>query len=149
VQALESQLQAEDAPISILRRELQIVKAMELLTRSRLFILENNLGLAKDDLSAARDLLASMKVSASQVRAQKDILARLDLAIGNLPASPVLAAEDVEIAWQLLLKGLPGEPLIPTSSYVAPTATNTPTSSATLETPQPSTTPEEIPTPTP
>jgi len=149
VQTLDSQLQAEDAPISVLRRELQIVKAMELLTRSRLFIVENNLGLAKDDLQAARDLMATMKVSASQTQSQENIVARLDLAIGDLPDSPVLAAEDVEIAWQLLLKGLPGEPLIPTSSYEAPTATVTPTPSATQETPQTTSTAEGTPTPTP
>jgi TolA-binding protein len=148
VQDLDRQLQAEDAPIAVLRRELQIVKAMELLSRSRLFILQNNLGLAEDDLGAARDLLASMKVAASQVQAQKDIIARLDLAMGNLPGSPVLAAEDLEIAWQLLLKGLPGEPLIPTSSYVAPTMSATPTATATQGTPQPGSTPEETPTPT-
>ena len=149
LQTLDSQLQAEDAPISVLRREVQIVKAMELLTRSRLFILDNNLGLAMDDLRSARDLVASMKVGASQENAQKDIVKRLDLALGNLPNSPVLAADDVEIAWQLLLQGLPGEPLIPTSSYVAPTATVTPTPSAAQETPQPTTTPGETPTPTP
>jgi chaperonin cofactor prefoldin len=149
VQAIDNRLQAEDAPISVLRREVQIVKAMELLTRSRLYILENNLGLAKDDLRAARDLLASMKVAASQAKAQEEIVKRLDLALGNLPASPVLAAEDVEIAWQLLFKGLPGEPLIPTSSYIVPTPTVTPTSSAAQETPQPSSTPKETPTLTP
>jgi tetrahydromethanopterin S-methyltransferase subunit G len=149
VQALDGQLRAEDAPISVLRREVQIVKAMELLTRSRLLIIDNNLGLAADELHSARDLVASMKVADSQEKAQMDIVKRLDLALGNLPDSPVLAAEDVEIAWQLILKGLPGEPLIPTSSYVAPTPTVTPTASATQETPQPSTTPGETPTPTP
>jgi len=118
---LDERLNAEDAPVAALRREVQLVNAMEMLTRSRLFIVENNLGLAEDDIQSARDLLAAMGVPEYQVEALNAIISRLDLALENLPESPVLAAEDLELAWQLLKQGLPNEPSITVEASATPT----------------------------
>lgn len=146
---IEQQLQAEDTPLAAMRNELQLVKAMELLTRSRMLIVQDNLGLAANDLSAARDLLAAMQVPVYQAEALKTIVDRLELALGNLPKSPVLAAEDLEIAWQLLRRGLPAEPTL-----APPTETATPenlltTENATPITPTPIPTATQAPTMTP
>jgi len=128
---LARRLQAEGAPVAVLRREVQILKAMELLTRSRLFLVENNLGLAEADIRAARELLGAMQVPEGQRQALADVLVRLDLAQFNLPESPVLAAEDLEVAWQLLQRGFPGIPPPPTSTaQAAPEATYTPSAPA-------------------
>jgi len=145
---LEIRFQAEDAPVSVLRRELQVVQAMELLTRSRLFIVENNLGLAEEDIRTARNLIADMQVPARQLSVRDDIVQRLDLALENLPAAPVLAAEDLQIAWRLLKAGLPGEPPIPTSSETAPPQTTFTPEGTAEGTPAPGSTAEQTPTPT-
>ncbi|MBN2547530.1 MAG: hypothetical protein JXB15_00110 [Anaerolineales bacterium] len=120
VTTLQTQLESEDAPIAAVRRDLQLIKVMELLTRSRLLIVQNNLGLAAEDIQAARQLLASLKVLDFQQAALQAMINRLDLALTNLPSAPILAAEDLEIAWQLLKLGLPAEAPLPTET-IAPT----------------------------
>ncbi|MBN1147726.1 MAG: hypothetical protein JXA78_10760 [Anaerolineales bacterium] len=144
--ALENQLEADDAPVAVLRRELVIVQAMELLTRSRLFIVENNLGLAEEDILAARNLMADMPVPDRQLEVRDDIIQRLDLAMENLPSSPVLAAEDLEIAWKLLKIGLPGEPPIPTSIETTPPETTPAPEGEPESTLTPSSTAQQTPT---
>jgi hypothetical protein len=140
LQDMARKAEVEQPPLQALRNELLLVKAMEHLTRSRLFLVEDNLGLAEEDVSAARLLLAGLQgeVPTYQVDALDAILTRLDAALGNLPARPVLAAEDLEGAWQLLHLGLPGE------------ATPSPTLTEELGTGTPTPTPLPIPgTPTP
>jgi len=105
-QELEARLFSDDEPINQLRRDIQLLKAMELLTRSRLFMSQDNLGLAEDDILSARDLLANMLVPEAQAEALVDTIERIDQALDNLPLSPDLAAQDLEIAWQLINLGL-------------------------------------------
>jgi chromosome segregation ATPase len=120
---------ARKAETGSLETELQLLKAMELLTRSRLSLVENNAGEAEQDVRAARQLLADLggEVPEYQVEALSSIIARLDQALTDLPARPVLAADNLEIAWQLLRSGLPGEPTPePTLTPGTPTGTPTP-----------------------
>jgi hypothetical protein len=56
VAALREELSGEKSPTALLH-ELQLVKAMELLTRARLVLVQNNLGLAQFDIQAGRRLL--------------------------------------------------------------------------------------------
>ncbi len=104
VNVLTSQMQADELPLQALRYELQMVKAMEYLTRSRLSLVENNLGVAEQDLIAARAVLARLQseVSEDEADALGTVLTRLDNAMDNLPARPLLAAQELEGAWQLL-----------------------------------------------
>jgi len=144
VQELVNSTEAGESPLQELRNELQLVKAMELLTRSRVYLVEDNLGLAQQDVSAARLLLAKMggDVPSYQVKPLAAIIARLDAALSNLPSKPVLAAEDLEVAWQLLRDGLPGE----ATPQPTPTiGTGTPAAMGVTETP--TTTPTPIPIP--
>jgi hypothetical protein len=79
-------------------------------------------GLAKTDVQTARDLLAELQAEKNDaVLAQA--IARLDLALGNLPDFPVVASGDLEIAWQILMSGN----VPPTPTPVPPTATPEPT----------------------
>ena len=131
IQELARRLSAEDAPVAALRRELRLVMAMELLTRSRLFLAQDNLGLARNDIQAARNLLADLqkRVPAHQVNALGAILNSLDSALENLPTRPILAAENLEVAWRLLQQGLPGERMLPTASpaeQITPTPARSP-----------------------
>jgi hypothetical protein len=165
---LATAMQSENLPVAVLRRELQLVKAMESLTRARISLIANNLGTAQSDIQAAHDQLTALEslVPAYQTSALQTIINRLGLALGNLPNSPVLASDDLEIAWQLLQKGLPDEGgltpaptasgnLTPAAQLSTPggqaTRTPTPTTSqspASTRTPTPSLTPKATATPT-
>ena len=136
---LISLYEAENAPVSALRRELQLVKAMELLTRATFALAENNLGLALDDIQTAHTILIELQplVPDYQQEALTAIIERLDKTISNLPNNPVLAAIDIEIAWQLLRMGLPDEPALNSDAEEVPGGSPTP--EATLSpTPTPS-----------
>ena len=141
VAALREELGGEKSP-TVLLHELQLVKAMELLTRARLVLVQNNLGLAQLDIQAGRRILVDLQaeVPAHQSEQITKIVARLDAALDNLPTAPVAAADELEGAWQLLVAGLPKEP------PVAPATEATPTITPTLE---PTPTPAASPTPTP
>jgi chromosome segregation ATPase len=92
--------------------EFQMLKAMELLTRSRVNLTQGNLSLARSDIEDARELLIALQdqVSTDQAIYLEEVIARLDAAIEDLPRSSIAAADEVEGAWQLLLEGLPVEP---------------------------------------
>lgn len=147
---LEETLADEISPVNVLRRELRLVKAMELVTRSRLSIVESNYGLAIEDIQDARDLLTALSVPSFQQPALDDIILHLDLALENLPDTPLLAAENLEIAWQLLKDGLPGELALPTEAgdESTPQTTLTPAETQAEATPSPTPTPTLTPTPT-
>ena len=132
---LAEQGQAANAELS---RQVDLLRAMELLSRARLFMYQSNFGLAKVDVQTARDILADVQPTAPEPLAAelKEVLLRLDLTLSNLPSFPVAASDDLDIAWQVLLGGLP-----PTEPVPAPTATVEPL-------PQPSETPLPSPTPT-
>ncbi len=137
VTAMEEQLSANDAPLAALEREVILVKAMELLNRSRLYLLQNNAGLAAGDVQAARGLLASLQDTTPEEEkpALTALLARVDLALSSLPFSPVIAADDLEIAWRLLVQGLKPQPtptLVEGLPFPAtPTPTELPTATVT------------------
>jgi hypothetical protein len=92
-----------------------------------LYLAQSNFGLAREDVKSARDLLAALQ-NESENAARGQAIARLDLALGNLPAFPVVAAGDLEIAWQILMSGE-----APAAATPAPTVEATPTVEPTLE----------------
>lgn len=120
---LQTQAEADSAE---LQRQIGLLKAMELLSRARLFMYQSNFGLAEQDVQLARELLATLRPDASRsLAADLDaVILRLDLTLSNLPEFPVAASDDLDIAWQILLSGRP--PATPT-----PAVTLSPTSGAT------------------
>jgi hypothetical protein len=112
--------------------ELGLLRSMELLSRARLFLYQANYGLAAQDLTAARAILADLDSSSNT--AIEEAIFRLDLSIGVLPDRPVAASDDLDIAWQALL-----------GDYAAPTPTTTTTPTPTSPTTIPTTT--TVPTP--
>jgi hypothetical protein len=109
-----------------------------MLGRARLYLAQSTFGLAREDVNSARELLVSLQAETDDEALDQAIM-RLDLALGNLPAFPVVAAGDLEIAWQILMSGE-----APVTTTPEPTAVNTPTAEPTLEA-----TPTAIPTATP
>ncbi len=110
IEALKTRLDARE-PAQILRQELELLKVMELITRVRVSIGDQNFGLASDDLEAAQGMLLglSLELPANQAAYLDAIATRLSQAADNLVQAPSLVDEDLEIAWQFLLQGLPEE----------------------------------------
>jgi len=105
VQALQRLLSGSDAPLQELDRRLQLIRVMELMTRARWWLIQNNLGLASEDAQAAVAALGSLMQSApdTEQAALQPIVDRLGLVLQDLPGSPVVAADDLEIAWDLIV----------------------------------------------
>jgi hypothetical protein len=113
VRALEGELQAVAAPVADLRYDQYLLRALDLLTRADLYLAQGNAGLAYSDVAAARSLLSGLQTQ---------------------------LAGDLDVAWQLLLRGLTGAEggltltptlTITTSPALTPTATVTPTETIT------------------
>jgi hypothetical protein len=130
-------------PVEVLRllREVQTLKVMNLLIRAQVNLAENNYGLAKTDLESARNVLLTLRDSLpeNERAGLNPWIARLDLAINELPGSPVIAAGDLEIAYQLLA-GLILPPT-PTPGALTPTPVPSTNSDAAAATALPSATP--------
>jgi hypothetical protein len=138
---LEEQNEATSAE---LERQINMLKAMELLSRARLFMYQSNFGLARQDVKIARDLIATVQKDAPDSLAEdlEEVIRRLDLVLTDLPNFPVAASDDLNVAWQILLLGLPeagsgtsvdGTPMPTLSPTSTPAATFTPTSQVTVE----------------
>lgn len=146
---LEQEISNQNNSVMIaLKREIMLTRAIETIARGRLFLSQSNFGLAHDDVKTTRDILEKLIIDAPsyQVDALNQIIMRLDLALSNLPAFPVIAVDDVDIAWQLLMMGLPES-----EADIIATITSTPTPAPIpTSTPTPEATPSAIaPTATP
>jgi hypothetical protein len=134
VQVLAGELQAVTTPVADLQYDQYLLRALDLLTRADLYLAQGNAGLAHSEVAAARSLLSGLQTQlpAGYQDALAAILIRLDLVLGNLPGAPGLARGDLDVAWQLLLRGLAGGgaglTLTPTLTItLSPTLTTTPT----------------------
>lgn len=130
VQTLEGADAVRSESLGELEYQSDLLRAMELLSRARLFLYQSNFGLARSDVQAARNILAEMQSTASESK-QTDLseaLFRLDLALKNLPDFPVAASDDLDIAWQVLMDGYPvASTATPTAvTTVSPEGTSTP-----------------------
>ena len=128
ITAINDQLETS-ATLVTLRQELELLKAMELITRARVSMGQNNTGLAQDDLQTAHDLLTALSTEVTPTQAEylAGVISRLELALKNLAGSASLAAKDLEVAWQMLLSGLPEEvPSVNQGDEAATTPTPTP-----------------------
>lgn len=102
---LETQLKEnDDKTLLALKNEIMLTRALDTLARARLYLAQSNFGLAKVDVQSARDLLSVLQTD-SEDEVLNQATSRLDLALGNLPAFPVVASGDLEIAWQILMTG--------------------------------------------
>jgi hypothetical protein len=98
-------LTGEDAPTQRLGFQLQLVRVMELLTRARLLLTQNNFGLAFEEVQGAKQALENLTDVTHEEDAEsiQQIVASLDSVLRTLPENPVIAADNLEISWNLLL----------------------------------------------
>ena len=133
---MQSALQAKtDATDAEVMRQISLMKSMELLSRARLFMYQSNFGLARQDVQTARDLLAEVQPTAPEPLAAElaEVVHRLDMTLANLPNFPVAASDDLDIAWQVLLSGIPQPQATAVSETPAPEVTATPSPTVTVE----------------
>jgi len=141
LETMQSQLQAQDEAVSVeLQRQIDLVKSRELLSRARLYMYQSNFGLAEQDVKLAYNLLVDVQPNVGEPLADDldAVISRLDLVLANLPSFPVAASDDLDIAWQILVTGLPEAsasatvtPVIESTPSVTPEATFPPTPPAT------------------
>jgi len=135
---IESELQANNNSVLLeLKHEVMLARAFDMLGRARLYLSQSNFGLAQEDVQSARDLLFELSTETND-EVLNQVVARLDLALGNLPQFPVVASGDLEIAWQILISG---------EATVITTSTPTPAPFVETATPTPFDVPSITPTP--
>ncbi len=88
-------------------QDLQLFKVLLQVNRSRLFLIQDNYGLAKQELELANKLLNALLLSATEEQENEILLwdARLNLALSHLPDNPILANDDLEILWSMMTNG--------------------------------------------
>jgi uncharacterized phage infection (PIP) family protein YhgE len=107
---LQRSLEEVDSPVAQLTRQYQLLRVMELITRARFWMIENNLGLAADDVSEAKQILMMVHEEATGQEDLQPIIERLDQVLLELPDKPVIAADDLEIVWKLLIQATEPQP---------------------------------------
>jgi chromosome segregation ATPase len=151
LEKLQDELQTQSESVSAeLERQITLLKSMELLSRARLFLYESNFGLARQDVQIARELLAGIEPEAPAPLANEldEVILRLDMTLSKLPDFPVAASDDLDIAWQILLSGLPeATPTVTVTPTQAGPASPTPSAANLTITPTPRGT--VLPSPTP
>ena len=102
-------LGSADAAVRVrLARQVGFLKAMELLSRARLYLFESNFGLAAQDARDARTTLIGMRPAAAGDEASLDAaIDALDRTVAALPGFPVPAVNYLDAAWQALLVAAP------------------------------------------
>ncbi len=93
------------------QNEVTLLKAMEILTRSRIFLSQGNISLAQTEIRAGAALLAALQEQLPEGQAAYigEAVDILNESLSYLPRSPLLASDRVEGAWQILFEGLPEE----------------------------------------
>jgi flagellar basal body-associated protein FliL len=120
---LETELKENNAETSVkLKQEVMMTRVLDMLARARLYLVQSNFGLAREDIRSARDVLAELQAESND-EVLTQAVARLDLALGNLPAFPVVASGDLDIAWQILMTG---QAAAATTAQPTPAFTTTP-----------------------
>ncbi len=106
VEGLETALSEIELPAQRISKQLRMIQAMTLLCKAHLWLDEDNLGLAAEEIIAARDILTFIPESDSveEDALMDQIIDRLSLALADVRTIPIVAADELEIAWKLMLE---------------------------------------------
>ncbi|MEJ2412114.1 MAG: hypothetical protein P8Y34_03840, partial [Anaerolineales bacterium] len=96
--------QMEDARKS---QEIDLLKVLVLLNRTKQFLMDDNFGLAEDTLATIEEYLLKIGSSPAGIDQQaSELLNLIDGASADLPYRPEIAADKLELAWELTLTGM-------------------------------------------
>jgi len=132
-----------DNKVKPLQQEVAIFKILLQINRGRLFLVQNNLGLAEQELLIAEEMFDSLsEISPENEEEIASWNARINLAINHLPDNPVLTNDDLEILWTMMSNGFTGNSELTESESlnepdVEETVSETETSSSITPTPTP------------
>lgn len=134
-----------DKKIKPLQEQVAIYKILLQINRSRLFLVQDNLGLAEDELLVAAEMFESLvEISPENEEEIASWKARLDLAVNHLPNNPILANDDLEILWSMMYNGFTEGSDLSESKSMDETEldeTASPTETSSINTPTPTPTP--------
>ena len=101
---LEESFVARQIPLEAFSRDLETLRAMELITHARLWITQLNFGRAAEDLERAQAALEWVQEQADEVEQEvlQNALERLGRAMTDLEKRPTIASDDLESIWELL-----------------------------------------------
>lgn len=108
VEVLQGLIEAGELPAERVEQLLQYMRVMNLMTRARLWIEQDNFGLASEDIEAALGILPSTDDETGELgqvdRQLLEIRNRLTLALETVRSNPALAEEELETVWKLLIE---------------------------------------------
>ncbi|MBC8331453.1 MAG: hypothetical protein H8E28_05685 [Anaerolineae bacterium] len=123
----------EQALLSEIQSELNILRLLEALTRGRLFISQGNYVQAEVSIWAGLAAIDSISASAPdyQRTALTQVSELLQNALEQLAVSPLRAADQLDGAWQIIQGGLPAKPSATPEAESTPEAGTSPALSPT------------------
>jgi len=96
--------QMEDARKS---QEIDLLKVLILLNRTKQYLMDDNFGLAEDTLTTIQEYLLKLGSSPAGLDQRvSELLGLINGASADLPYRPEIAADKLELAWELTLTGL-------------------------------------------
>ncbi|GAB4275227.1 MAG: hypothetical protein Kow0080_24410 [Candidatus Promineifilaceae bacterium] len=138
-----------------MQETLALLHIWHTISRARLRLAENNLGLATDDVMTAMRRIDVLTSNAAEAEQFALVEARLALALSSLPNDPETAASDLDNAWNVLDNILvtrlqPDAVPVETATETTPAILdeNSTTEETAVSEPSPEPTPEPTPTPT-
>jgi chromosome segregation ATPase len=99
---LAVQASEPDPALVALRDTLLLFRQWELIGRARLYLAENNPGLASLEIERLLAGLETATEAQGREVSQAQIVSRLTLALASLPDNPAAAARDLDAAWEVL-----------------------------------------------
>jgi len=107
---LELSLSEGGQPVDEMQGQLQLIRAMTLLSRAQFWLSEDNLGQASEDVTSARAIISSLaekwrgeETFGDSVTVFDEIVSRLDIALEDIRTQPTIAEDEIEIAWKLMI----------------------------------------------
>jgi chromosome segregation ATPase len=111
LQSLNDENEEQNEQLVEIQRDLQLLWALDLLTRSRLFVEQDNYGLARSATEVVYDRIIVLQEEEffDQNEVIEQIISYLENALESLPDNPGTAEDALQNAWQLLVLTLPEE----------------------------------------
>ena len=107
---LELSLSNVGQPVDEMQGQLQLIRAMTLLSRAQFWLSEANLGQASEDVETARVMIDTQAEkwraeigNDDRITVLDEIVSRLDIALEDIRTQPSIAEDEIEIAWKLLI----------------------------------------------
>ena len=107
---LEITLSDVGQPVDEMQGQLQLIRAMNLLSRAQFWLSEANLGQASEDVETARAMIDAQAEkwreepgNENRITVLDEIVSRLGIALEDIRTQPSIAEDEIEIAWKLLI----------------------------------------------